>query len=467
MLRLRFFPAAILVVFFSGCVEQEPFRPTADDKRKIRENILAKAPPMKFKVNADLEGKIIYLGMDVDRDVLKPGEQFKLTHYWQVKKAVPGWRLYVHLNSEGKRDYINADHRPVGGRYPVTLWKAGEIIRDIHTVTLPGNWKSDKVSVFCGLWKPKNLRMKIKGPQDDESRIIAATIPVVGAKKVVTTPLKRLVALKITKPVKVDGKLDEEMWAKAASTGAFVETMKGGKSPVMTEAKVLWDDKNLYIGFYVTDEDVWSTLTKRDEKLWTQEAVEIFIDANGDGKDYVELQTNPNGAIFDTYMPSYRKRTDAWNSKMVVAVKVDGTLNKKGDKDKGWTAELAIPWADTVGTAKVKIQLPPKVGDKFRLNLYRLDVPRGKPQIFSGWSPPLKGDLHALDRFGELYFGDELGKLPQPPKGEPKKEAKAEPVKERLPANVVRMKPIKPMTLKDRIPVRIHPSQLPPMKKSK
>ena len=466
MLRLRYLTAAVLVVFFSGCVEQEPFRPTADDKRKIRENILAKAPPMKFKVNADLEGKVIYLGLDVDREVIKPGEQFKLTHYWQVKKAVPGWRLYVHLNSDGKRDYINADHKPVGGRYPVTLWKAGEIVRDIHTVTLPGNWKSDKVSVFTGLWKPKNLRMKIKGPQDDESRIIAATIPVTGVKKVAATPIKRLIALKVAKPVKVDGVLDEEAWTKAASTGAFVETMKGGPSPISTEAKVLWDDKFLYIGFTVTDVDVWSTLTKRDEKLWTQEAVEIFIDANGDGKDYVELQTNPNGAIFDTYMPSYRKRTDAWNSKMQVAVKVDGTINKKDDKDKGWTAELAIPWADTIGQSKAKIQLPPKVGDKFRINLYRLDVPRGKPQIFSGWSAPLKGDLHVLDRFGELYFGDEAGKAPMP-KEAPKKAAKIEPVKEKLPPNVVRMKPIKPMTLKDRIPVRIHPSKLPPMKKGK
>ena len=151
---------------------------------------------------------------------------------------------------------------------------------------------------------------------------------------------------------------------------------------------------------------------------------------------------------------------------MQVAVKVDGTINKKEDKDKGWTAELAIPWADTIGQSKAKIQLPPKVGDKFRINLYRLDVPRGKPQIFSGWSAPLKGDLHVLDRFGELYFGDEAGKAPMP-KEAPKKAAKIEPVKEKLPPNVVRMKPIKPMTLKDRIPVRIHPSKLPPMKKGK
>ncbi len=475
MFRLRYLWAAVLVTLVCACVEQEPFRPTEDDKRKIRENILAKAPPMKFKVNADLEGKVIYLGLDVDRDVIKPGEQFKLTHYWQVKKKLTGWRLYVHLNSEGKRDYINADHRPVGGKYPVTLWKPGEIVRDIHQVTLPGNWKSDKVTIYTGLWKPKNLRMKIKGAQDDESRIIAATMPVVGGKPAPAVTLKRLTALRTTKPIIADGKLDEEAWAKAASTGPFVETVKGGKSPVATEAKILWDDKYLYIGVSATDEDVWSKYTKRDDKLWLQEVIEVFIDANNDGKDYVELQANPNKAIFDSYFKAYRQGNDKWNSKMLVGVQVDGKVNDNKDKDKGWTVELAIPWVDTVGEGKTKLTFPPKVGTKMRINIYRLDNPRGKPQIFSGWSAPMKGDLHAPDRFGEVYFADDAGKLPEAPKAPakgakaPAKEAKTVVAKEKLPPNVVRIKdpPVRPTTLKDRIPVRIHPSKIPVQKKAK
>jgi len=41
-------------------------------------------------------------------------------------------------------------------------------------------------------------------------------------------------------------------------------------------------------------------------------------------------------------------------------------------------------------------------------------VPQGKPQQASGWSPPLVGDFHALDRFGELVFGDAEGAVPPP-----------------------------------------------------
>ena len=106
--------------------------------------------------------------------------------------------------------------------------------------------------------------------------------------------------------MKLDGKLDEAVWKDAASTGDFVRTMDGMKPDQKTTAKVLYDDKNLYVAFEMEDKDVWSTLTKPDDKLWTQEAVEMFIDADGDGKTYVELQANPKGAIFDSYLPAYR-----------------------------------------------------------------------------------------------------------------------------------------------------------------
>lgn len=144
MLRLRMVMIALAGLLVPGCVEQEPDRPTAEDKRLIKESILSTAPEMKFKVNADLEGKVTYLGLDVDRDLIKPGEQFKLTHYWKVNKKVEGWRLFVHLNADDKKGFINADHRPVGGRYPVTRWKPGEIIRDEHTVTLPAASRSPR-----------------------------------------------------------------------------------------------------------------------------------------------------------------------------------------------------------------------------------------------------------------------------------------------------------------------------------
>src|SRR6185312_11451238 len=78
--------------------------------------------------------------------------------------------------------------------------------------------------------------------------------------------------------------------------------------------------------------------------------------------------------------------------------------------------ELAIPLEDVKGMDdKSAVRLPPEPGDVWRINMYRMDLPKGKPQQAAGWSPPLVGDFHALGRFGELVFADADGKVPAPP----------------------------------------------------
>jgi hypothetical protein len=380
-----------------------------------------------------------------------PGKAFTLTHYWQVKKAVPdGWKLFVHLEApDSKKSHLNADHIPIGGKYPMHYWKPGEIIRDIHRVSVPQNWPANAVEIFVGLWKGP-VRMKVeKGPHDSENRVIAVKLPVTSGKE--TAEKKKIIARKVKNgAIKIDGKMDEKEWKDAASTGDFVRTMDGlMPGDQKTQAKVLWDDKNLYVAFNCDDKDVWTTMDKHDDKLWTQEAVEIFIDADGDGKTYVELQVNPRNATFDSYLAEYRKNQNDWTSKMKTAVKVDGTLDKRDDTDKGWTVEMAIPLEDAMGKEKTMKNVPPKVGTEWRVNMFRLDMPAGHPQMGTGWSPPMVGDFHALDRFGVLIFGDEKGNAPTaaaPPATKPGEEpqgkkAENEPKKPPLTRQAVHIDP--------------------------
>lgn len=420
---IRLAVVSMLIPLF-GCVEQDEDKPTTDDLAVAKQNILTTAPTPRYPVNADLDGKVVYLGLDVDPLPAEPGKDVKLTHYWKVVSPPgEGWKTFTHVEGPGKQNYINADHTPVQGKYPIGAWKAGEIIRDVHTVRLPGNWTNPVVEVYVGLWRGAQ-RMPIKsGAHDSEGRVLAASIPVRAVNA--AAPRRRYLARLATKAPKLDGKLDDEAWTAAPSTGWFVNTMTGAAVGQRTEAKLLWDKKYLYVGFDNADTDVWTDLTKRDDKLWTEEADEIMIDADGNGRTYVELQVAPNGNIFDTYLPERRRYEDSinpklkpfsWNSKLIAKVHVDGTLNKRDDLDKGWTAELAIPLEDVKGMDDAStVKLPPSPGDVWRINMYRMDQPKGKPQQASGWSPPMVGDFHALDRFGELVFADADGKLPAPP----------------------------------------------------
>ncbi|HJZ83626.1 MAG TPA: carbohydrate-binding family 9-like protein [Polyangia bacterium] len=403
----------------TACVEQAPDVPTEEDLKAARANILSQAPTPKLAVNANLEGRVSVLGCDVDTDVVEPGKAFTITTYWKVNQAVTdGWRMFFHVNGASKSQFINHDHTPLQGKYPVTQWKPGEILRDIYKISLPGNWQGNEVNIYTGLWKGP-LRMKVTtGPQDGDNRVLLAKLPVrstgAGAAPVSSGPVpgrKRYLARKVKIPPKIDGKLDDAAWKDAPETEPFVATMTGLPVEQKTTAKLVYDDKNLYIAFQNADTDVWSDLTKHDDKLWTQEVDEVMIDGDGDGKTYIELQVNPNGTTFDSYLPTYRQNQNDWESGMKVGVKVDGTLNKRDDVDKGWTVEIALPLEAVKGRAEKGPQIPPKVGDMWRINLYRMDLPRGKPQVGSGWSPPMLGDFHALDKFGELVFADEKGAI--------------------------------------------------------
>ena len=396
----RIIPAVLTIMLFWGCVE-DSYQPTAQDLETIKKNILVQPPQMRFKVNASLEGKVEYLGLDVEPEVVIPGKPVKLTHYWKVNQPVSDWRIFVHLNDPQQVRFINADHTPIGGRYPASLWKRGEIIRDEHTVSLPKDWQFPQVVVYTGLFRG-DMRMKIQGPQDKQDRILAATLTV--KKSGVPGKPKRLVAMQTKTPVKLDGKLDEAVWKKAPSTGPFIDAYNGSNIPYQTQARVAWDKDNLYIAFECPDTDIFSELKERDDKLWIQDAVEVFIDANRDGQDYLELQVSPQGVIFDSYFPRHRQGQADFNSGLKAAVDLQGTLNKRDDQDKAWTVEMALPLKDARGRGKYPLALPPKVGDVWRVNLLRVDVSKGVPQRAGAWSPPLSGDFHTLSAFGELAF---------------------------------------------------------------
>jgi hypothetical protein len=404
----------VAVVALAGRVEQQNDMPSEEDIKAAHENVLAQPPAkIQYPNDAQLDDKLEYLGCDIDVESVVPGKPFTITHYWRTLNPVgEDWKLFVHLETpDSKKNHLNADHVPINGKYPLSLWKKGEIIRDIHRVSVPTSWPGNELDIYVGAWKGP-LRMKVqKGPHDSENRVLAVKLPVSSGAAPVEK--KKLVARKVKNgSIKVDGKLNEKDWAEAASSGDFVRSMDGGSADQKTNVKVLWDDKFVYVAFDNEDKDIWSTLDKHDDKLWTQEADEMFIDADGDGKTYVELQVNPKGTTFDSYLPAYRQNQNDWDAGLKAGVNVEGTLNKRDDEDKRWTVELAIPLEAARGKEATMKNVPPKVGTEWRVNFFRMDQPNGRPQAGTAWSPPMVGDFHALDKFGILVFGDDKGKVP-------------------------------------------------------
>ena len=396
-------PAIAAVLFLGSCVEQ-PRKMTSQEKEAIKPYILTSKPVIAHPLDVNLENHVLLLGYDVKPDApIKPGQSFTITFFWEVKKPLDeGWMLFTHVEDATNAPRINADSEGIIRKhYPPGKWQQGEIIKDVQTINLPSTWDSPTATVKVGVWFGPHRLQVLSGKKDEDNRVIAAVLPTT-----VKAKDKKVLTLKVPRaagPVTVDGKLDEEAWKSAAGSGPMKAPASGGKMLPETSFRIMWDDENLYVGYDAPDDHLHCTHTKRDEPIYEQDAVEVFLDPDGDGKNYYEFQVCPAGTIFDSFLPAYRKNQNEWNATLQAKVVIDGTLNNKDDVDAGFTAEFAIPFKDLTNAPST----PPKAGEKWKANFFRLDDAKGGKKAWA-WSPPMNNDFHNLKQFGVLEFvGDE------------------------------------------------------------
>ena len=199
----------------------------------------------------------------------------------------------------------------------------------------------------------------------------------------------------------IDGVLDESSWLAAPAVDDFLFPWWTAGEREQTEARILWDSAYLYVSFVARDKHISAVLTERDDPVSRDDAVEVFIAPDTSNvRNYFNFEFNALGTILDR--SPLVKRSSAWNAEdLKVGITIDGTLNDKADEDHRWTTELAIPFATFAGFAPA---LPPRDGDVWRLNLYRIGgAVNGQ---FSVWSDTRteRPQYHVPERFGVVHF---------------------------------------------------------------
>ncbi|WP_395816232.1 carbohydrate-binding family 9-like protein [Devosia sp.] len=253
-------------------------------------------------------------------------------------------------------------------------------------------------------------------------------------------------------PVRPDGRAASPAWATAPRTPRFVDMLGGAPAPLDTTAAILWDDEALHIAFWAAEPNLSATMTTRDDLLFFENDLEIFIDG---GDSYYELEFNPLGTIyevfylwrdaytrgskwdtprFDVHNPRVqsfggdypRDRRNFWTGNhprgtrwafldydlpgLAVRTHYDGTLNDPSTLDRGWTAEITIPWAGLVDLANGR-SLPPRPGDTWGIFMGRFQQlqTRGPAETATaGWAAHRFGvaDTHVPECFTQVTFVD-------------------------------------------------------------
>jgi uncharacterized repeat protein (TIGR03806 family) len=177
-------------------------------------------------------------------------------------------------------------------------------------------------------------------------------------------------------PITLDGTADEAAWKHAQPIRAFHLAWLGDKARMgrtATTAKLLWDREYIYFYAEMEDSDLFADVKEHDGELWNNDVFELFFRPDPDKTGYYEFQVNAAGAHFDAFYPKYDEKTIEKQYKtgkfgMESKVKLNGTLNKRDDADKGWAVEGRIPWTDFVRTGG-----RPVAGETWKLNLCRFD----------------------------------------------------------------------------------------------
>ncbi len=225
-----------------------------------------------------------------------------------------------------------------------------------------------------------------------------------------STATPTYISHRISGDLSLSGRLDDPRWQEAPAI-QLVDAITGKSGRFATEVRLLYNDRYLYIGFRCEDDYVWGTVTERDGPVYDEECVEVFLNPAGVAYQYYEINLSPKNVVYDACVLNRRTREDPFNKFIALrdfdladlhtAVHIRGQSDAPG-RATGWTAEYAIPFDELFGAPNV----PPRPGDTWRVNFYRIDSPEKGQREHYAWSPTGRPAFHLPWRFGTLRFGE-------------------------------------------------------------
>ena len=226
------------------------------------------------------------------------------------------------------------------------------------------------------------------------------------------TPPPVYACLYTPEPPQIDGNVDEHVWERAVAISQLHDIQGEGfpKPSLPTEIRMLWDSTYLYVAARLVEPYIEATLATHDDIVWHENDFEVFLDPDGDGLGYFEIEINALGTLLDLQMSQpYRSGGHfftAWNCPGIRrAVKLEGTLSDSTQRDTAWTIEMAIPhralavdFNDALEQSRV-----------WRMNFSRVEwLHRQGPEENWVWAPTGVVDIHMPERWGYVCLVDSL-----------------------------------------------------------
>ena len=206
----------------------------------------------------------------------------------------------------------------------------------------------------------------------------------------------RTEACRTYQSIEIDGELSESDWQNAKPISQFVqlEPDEGRAVTQPMEARILYDEKNIYFGFVCADSDFSKLVAnemRRDgsgrDGLRENDHIFILLDTYNDSRSGFFFRVNPLGAMEDiALMDNGESRNQDWDAVWTARTKMNGD---------NWTAEIEIPFSQLRFAKSEKMTWGMNVGRS---------IPRNQEE--ATWVP-----LKKAHGFWARYRTDNLGSL--------------------------------------------------------
>jgi hypothetical protein len=168
-----------------------------------------------------------------------------------------------------------------------------------------------------------------------------------------------------------------------------------------TRVKVLYSETGIYFLFDCGDKEINATLQADNLKLWEEDVVEVFLMPDEKYPLYFEYQLSPLNYELTILIPNLDGNFLGWLPWQYEGDRKTrhetSVVKNSQDIVEGWMAEFFIPWK----LLTPLITGPPKKGDKWKANMYRLDYDKGMTRF--SWQRTDR-NFHEPHNFGTFIF---------------------------------------------------------------
>ncbi|MBZ4035159.1 carbohydrate-binding family 9-like protein [Flavobacterium sp. 17A] len=204
---------------------------------------------------------------------------------------------------------------------------------------------------------------------------------------------------KAKKQITVDGNLSD--W-ETPFLGPFVIHNSGQKATQDTFVSLSWNEENLYIAYKCTDSNIIGKSQPKDSQIfYTDDLVEIFLDPDGDGQNYIEIGVNAFSTNYDLLLKCISPECGGWRTAMDFDIKGIETVSKINSG--GYIVEVKIPFSSLEKIENGGFQQP-RIGTKWKGNTFRIDY--GNTTEYLALQPykSLKFGFHQPKEFAVFEF---------------------------------------------------------------